>query len=306
MKPIKRSSLKHYNNITSGDEEGGAEGHDYLERYQDDFINGSKINHNDGEIHHATIVRESDDDGENRRLLAELKSEIQFWNKFLVIGNSILIFICIIILIVELTTDVLVDHSEGDDIFKTLDKTTFAVPEECLNHNTFAKENNVGSFFACANYCSGGSKSIIVNSTTNGLTHNLSSESVSSSSSIMPTICSGGLNDNSETMEICNEICEPMLSSDLEHFQAYISSVCDEEKINVGNDNVNGSEEMQLCAKECSPFDCCFSLDDDINCFEEKEVVCGAFFDTCLKVHENAAMFGAGLGPQILGEGDRH
>ncbi len=331
MKPIKRSTLKHYNNIISGDDEYETEAHNYLERYQDrgqgDFINGSNIHttHNNGETHHGPIILvpneegatdgdnyNDDNHGENQRLLTELKSEILYWKKFLLIGNSALIIICLIILTIELTTDVLLDHSGGggnDDNNRennTTDTNNFAVPVECLNYNTFAKENNVGSFFACATYCSRGNKNITLNSTSNELIHNLSSEEPPSltSSSTTSTICSGDQKDNSKMTEtICNEICEPMLSSDLEYFQTYISSVCDDEKIHV--EVANGSkEELQLCAKECSPFDCCFSLDDDVNCLEENEVLCGAFFDTCLKVHENAAMFGAGLGPQILEEGN--
>mmetsp|Transcript_8521 Transcript_8521/g.10674 ORF Transcript_8521/g.10674 Transcript_8521/m.10674 type:complete len:148 (-) Transcript_8521:135-578(-) len=135
---------------------------------------------------------------------------------------------------------------------------------------------------------------ILVNNTTNEQTHNLSSTNPSSTTT---TICSDS-NYSETTAAQCKQLCETVISSDLEYFRLYVALVCDDKKI-------QGSDEgLQLCVTECSPFDCCFSVDDDTSCLEEKEVLCEAFFDSCLKVHENAAMFGAGVGPQVVKEGD--
>lgn len=63
--------------------------------------------------------------------------------------------------------------------------------------------------------------------------------------------------------------------------------------------NLLTQEGEKECGKLCEFVSCCFSMDDDTNCYGDRTTLCQNFGE-CGNYYENAAMFGIGIGPVII------
>lgn len=248
-------------NITNGLDERNGYGH--VENFDDN--------------HDGNYVEHHDYQDEQQRI--KLKGEIEYWNKFLMIGNSSVIAFAVLTLILYFTTNIFPkeDYLVADIMTKMTNK--------CLN-GTMMKDYDIDSFLECAAFCSDTplnndeetDRFLVSKPKTNETTLAIS--------------CNG--KNDSYPFKACNDICQPTLTESLEYFSKHFETLCDRDRIE--NDN----NLFEQCQSKCTPFDCCFNLDDRTNCLEENKLLCGSFFDQCAPVHENAAMFGIGVGPVLI------
>jgi hypothetical protein len=247
--------------------------------------------------------------------MKELKHQIQYWNKFLFYSNSSVVLFAISVIVLYFTTDIF--PSSNDDYNNNNNNGNKNITSaNCLNE-TMMLENDMETFLSCAGFCSNSNicPDIDTSSFTDETKELLAIKSTKRSDTDKDT------NTDTDTTTItpvvdCDTVCPSILTNYLEYFTTYMDDVCDREKMEVDNDNDNtntntdnnantktNTEQFKLCQKKCKNLECCYSMDDDVSCLEDNGFMCGLFFDTCLVVHENPAMFGMGLGPQILDKG---
>lgn len=271
---------------------------------------------------------------ETEELKEQLKNQIDFWKKTLNFGNTFVVVMTTIIIALYFTTDLFsepIDNNNNTNATST--NKLISMTNQCLNE-TIMETNDMDSFLTCAGLCSDASsccdidtfisrdrsdaekQNRITTETAIAAIEAAASSSSKSTSTVSvtnaekdattTTITSSSCNDDKDIfpISICDNICTPILNDYLEYFITYIQTICDRDLIKNTDESSSSSssqnQHRQLCQDKCSQLDCCFSMDDDINCLEKEELLCSSFYESCVVVHENAAMFGVGIGPQII------
>lgn len=56
---------------------------------------------------------------------------------------------------------------------------------------------------------------------------------------------------------------------------------------------------VRECKESCRIVSCCFDMDEDVNCFEERQDLCTSL-GACENLYKSGAMFGIGVGPVVV------
>lgn len=240
--------------------------------------------------------------------LKRLENEIQHWKKFLNIANSSVLLFSFTVIILYFTTDV---FPKPPKYFVNVTQVFDTMSDQCLNESIM-ELNDVESFMTCAGFCSDVSSCCSDNDGTYDESHittiiEVDEPFLMNETSLLCEITNDEDNDSKDKDNMirnhfpkqqCNQLCQPIKTTYMNHFSTYMSTICDKDTIEASD------EAFVLCKERCKYFDCCFSVDDDVNCFGDKGSLCSHFFDSCVHVKENALMFGYGLGPQIIDPAD--
>lgn len=283
------------------------------------YYNNDDINHDESR---GIILSENKSHGDENPTLYyddeinRLKQDIQFWNRFLTIGNTSVLLFSVLVLVLYFTTDVFPKEQQQQPIHSWNVTEIFdSVSNRCLDE-TIMKENDIGTFMECATFCSDVVPCCDGDENSNDdAMKNITSVIQSTEPFRMneSSICQKTndetqiyLNNNEKKNNInhfpkqqCYETCNPIINTTyMTYFSTYMQRICNKETIE------KSKTAFKLCEEKCIHFDCCFNLDESQNCLADAGSMCGSFFDACVHVKENAAMFGYGVGPQLLEPSD--
>lgn len=237
---------------------------------------------------------------EQENELLDLQNAIQFWKKFLCIGNTFVFLLSLITILLYTTTDLLQPKIADEQTTKQN-----MIIDQCLNQSLIIEENDIDSFIDCVMGCT----DIIMSSLSSSCCYSDSFKEAMSNN--IPcnidthTKKSSSLSSSKPNEQVCNDICIPTLSTSLDHFKTYLSTICTPQSTTL---NENGSLSYSTkCQNICQRVSCCFSLDDELNCLQTQPLICESFFDSCQNIFSNEIGYGnngIGIGPQIT-NGDK-
>ena len=245
-----------------------------------------------------------------------LRQDIQFWNKFLTIGNTSVLLFSVLVLVLYFTTDMFPKEQQQHHNWNVTEIFT-TVSNRCLNE-TIMEKNDIGTFMECATFCSDvkpccdGDQNSNYDTMKNVTTILQSTEPFEMKESSICQKTNGESDDfpnnnnnnnnnhiNHFSKQQCHETCTPIINTTyMTYFTTYMQRICNVETIE------KSKKAYKLCEEKCVHFDCCFSIDESQNCLGDAGYMCGSFFDACVHVKENAAMFGYGVGPQLIEPSD--